>query len=208
MQIKKWIFLSRKASFADHHQLHRQPSHRRHRSSSPPKKHHHHHHTGPEFHQNFHDWQRAGHRAIFGGTGNMDRRRFSSHHHHHHQPVFRPNYYSESDYTDFVPLPQTHQQQWPRYRHRSSPVQQLRNDKLDFGVFSAHDLHAANERRASRRDLADMRDQLFVRSSSHNNLAPPPRVGRDLLTNWERQHCQTCNKHTLKRHSVSHHHLI
>ena len=212
-----------------HHEqnFHRHPS-RRNRSKSPPKASKFH-HTGPEFHQNFYDWQRAGHRAIFGGTGghldrrnsgHMTARRFSSQH-HHHRPT---NYLSESDY-----------ELWPgegrpvypgggggRHRSRSSPPLRPR-DPLDFGRFSAHDLHAANERRASRHDLADLRDQLFVRSTSHNDLAGA-RVdrasahanhghtrasGRDLLTRWERQHCETCNArgHTLKRHSVSHHHL-
>ena len=138
-------------------------------------------------------------------------RRFSS----HHRPT---NFYSESDYELWPgPVGQPVDRQAYRNRARSSPP--LRRDPLDFGMFTAHDLHAANERRASRHDLADLRDQLFVRSTSHNDLAgaradrhahqQTRASGRDLLSRWERQHCETCNAnaHTLKRHSVSHHHL-
>ena len=172
------------------------------RSKSPVKKRG---HTGPEFHQNFHDWQRAGHRAIFDPPGHQPHRhdfhRFSS-----HQRPQRLNYYSESDY-DLLN---------PRFRSRSSPPPAHRQhaghqaDFVDFGgVFSARDLHAANERRASRRDLADLRDQLFVKSTNDlrraSGRADRRGYGRDLLTRWEQQHCDKCN--TLKRHSVSHHHL-
>ena len=119
-------------------------------------------------------------------------------------------FYSESDYDVWLAGPP------PAYptgragtRSRSSPP--LRRDPLDFGVFSAHDLHAANEKRASRRDLADLRNQLFVRSTNDLGARSNDRrraSGRDLLTNWrERQHCDKCNAHTLKRHSVSHQHL-
>ena len=191
----------------------------------------HFHHTGPEFHQNFHERQRAGHRAIFGGTGGVrnsrraghmtadrtNHRRFSS---HHRPSDWARGLYSESDYEMWPPAaaPPPADRLGYRHRSRSSPAARPR-DPLDFGMFSAHDLHAANERRASRHDLADMRDQLFVRATSHNDLAgarvdrhaahqPTTRAsGRDLLSRWERQHCETCNAHTLKRHSVSHHHL-
>ena len=197
----------------------------------------HFHHTGPEFHQNFHDWQRAGHRAIFGSTGGVrhsrraghltadrnNHRRFSS---HHRPSDWARGHYSESDYELWPPTaapPPPADRLGYRHRSRSSPAARPR-DPLDFGMFSAHDLHAANERRASRHDLADLRDQLFVRSTSHNDLTggrsrvdrhahahqPTTRAsGRDLLSRWERQHCETCNAHgtSLKRHSVSHHHL-
>ena len=82
----------------------------------------------------------------------------------------------------------------------------------DFGVFSAHDLHAANERRASRRDLADLRDQLFVRST--NDVRGRTRSsGRDLLDRWqaaqqeeaERAHCEKCNAHMPTLGKPNHH---
>ena len=84
---------------------------------------------------------------------------------------------------------------------------------VDFGLFSAHDLHAANERRASRSDLADLRDQLFVRST--NDVRGRTRSsGRDLLDRWqaaqeeanERAHCEKCNVHMPTLGKPSHHH--
>ena len=230
-------YLARKTrilfDFSDHF-LHRQPSHRQSRRdrSKSPAKFHQFHHTGPQFHQNFHDWQRAGHRQIFGGHAHTAAETAAHAHAHHHDhsrrfSSHRPataQYFTDSDYTDFAPAGHwRHSAPAPPYkqhRSRSSPPVNSRHDlPPDFGVFSAHDLHAANERRASRRDLADLRDQLFVRSTSHNDLlgagAPTRRAdarhrasGRDLLSHWERQHCETCKQHTLKRHSVSHPHLF
>ena len=140
--------------------------------------------------------------------------RSSSHQRHFTNNSSRPAkyYYSESESDIFhgtrrsrsTPPNQHH------HRHRGG------GDMPDFGVFSAHDLHAANERRASRRDLADLRDQLFVRST--NDVRGRTRSsGRDLLDRWqaaqqeeaERAHCEKCNAHmpTLgKPNNHQHHH--
>ena len=139
--------------------------------------------------------------------------RSSSHQRHFTNNSSRPAkyYYSESESDIFHGT----------RRSRSTPPNQHHHrhhgggDMPDFGVFSAHDLHAANERRASRRDLADLRDQLFVRST--NDVRGRTRSsGRDLLDRWqaaqqeeaERAHCEKCNAHmpTLGKPTHHHHH--
>ena len=62
----------------------------------------------------------------------------------------------------------------------------LRSNRMPgFGFRSAHDLHAANEARASRPDLRDIRDQLL-------NRAGEARASRRSLTkDWD-PHCKTC----------------
>ncbi len=106
------------------------------------------------------------------------------------------------------------------HNHRPTKESWLRrsSNDLDFGVFSAHDLHAANEKRASRRDLAELRNQLFARSTNdlrgggRGLLSGDRRAsGRELLTHWaannnQHQSCQKCNENNL-RHTLSHHNL-
>ena len=58
-----------------------------------------------------------------------------------------------------------------------------------FGFRSAHDLHAANEARASRAVLRDLRDQILIRGSSHNDLRASR---RSLSKPWQSQ-CKTCS---------------
>jgi hypothetical protein len=59
----------------------------------------------------------------------------------------------------------------------------------EFGFRSAHDLHAANEARASRSDLRDFREKLLNRGSlSQNDL----RASRRSVSNPWQPHCQTC----------------
>ena len=58
-----------------------------------------------------------------------------------------------------------------------------------FGFRSSHDLHAANEARASRSDLRDIREQLLHRSAgSHNDLRASR---RSISKPWETE-CLTC----------------
>ena len=198
----------------------RQSTHHRNRSKSPPKVHAtSHHHFYPTGHATSHNH--------FGAIPVRQSRRFSSHHRHNdrqldrgrshdrqpdrgHDRHFRPKYYyseSESDIFHAGGGTRRSRSSPPNNRHATSH----RAVDTGFGLFSAHDLHAANERRASRRDLADLRDQLFVRSTN-DLLTRGGRArasGRDLLDRWEAAHCEKCNAHTLgnkHRHSVAHLH--
>ena len=63
-----------------------------------------------------------------------------------------------------------------------------RNRLPGFGFRSSHDLHAANEARASRSDLRDIREQLLGRGVSHNDLRASR---RNISKPWETE-CQTC----------------
>ena len=180
-------------------------THRRNRSKSPPKGHHNHHHHFSPHHQHH-----------FPSSSVRQSRRFSSP--QHMRDNFIPKYYYSESESDFVPH---HVHQHATRRSRSSPparphqhhVTSLHRNNLSnvgdhFGVFHTHDLHEANARRASRRDLADLREQLFVRSTNDllSARAGPGRAarasGRDLLDQWEASHCEKCNA----LHTLSHNH--
>ena len=181
-------------------------THRRNRSKSPPKGHHHHftHHQGQDFLHQHH----------FPSSVRQSRR-FSS---PQHRDNFIPKYYYSESESDFVPHFHNHATR----RSRSSPparphhhVTSLHRNNLSgdhFGVFHTHDLHEANARRASRRDLADLREQLFVRStndllSARTGGRAARASGRNLLDQWEASHCEKCNAHTLSHnHRHSHRH--
>ena len=185
-------------------------THRRNRSKSPPKGHHHHftHHQGHQGQDLLH------HQHHFPSV--RQSRRFSSP--QHLRDNFIPKYYYSESESDYVPH---HVHQHATRRSRSSPparphqhhVTSLHRNNLSnvgdhFGVFHTHDLHEANARRASRRDLADLREQLFVRStndllSARAGAGRAARAsGRDLLDQWEASHCEKCNA----LHTLSHNH--
>ena len=92
--------------------------------------------------------------------------------------------------------------EWPNLGHSN-------NNRLPgFGFRSSHDLHAANEARASRSDLRDIREQLLQRGNSHNDLRSSRR-NISTVPPWDSQ-CQKCTgvlnqDHHRNRHNQNFH---